>query len=67
MLALIQRVTQASVRIDDDTVGAIGPGLLALVGIEPGDGDTQVARMAQRLLGYRVFADEAGRMPRTWR
>ena len=62
MLALIQRVTEASVRIDDDTVGAIGPGLLALVGIEPGDGDTQVARMAQRLLGYRVFADEAGRM-----
>src|SRR3546814_423915 len=62
MLALIQRVTQASVRIDDDTVGAIGPGLLALVGVEPGDGDAQVARMAQRLLGYRVFADAAGRM-----
>ncbi len=62
MLALIQRVTQASVRIDDETVGAIGPGLLALVGIEPGDGDAQVARMAQRLLGYRVFADDNGRM-----
>ena len=62
MLALIQRVTQASVRIDDDTVGAIGPGLLALVGIEPGDGAAQVARMAQRLLGYRVFADAEGRM-----
>jgi D-tyrosyl-tRNA(Tyr) deacylase len=62
MLALIQRVTQASVRIDGDVVGAIGPGLLALVGIEPGDGDTQVAKMARRLLGYRVFADAAGRM-----
>lgn len=62
MLALIQRVTQASVRIDGDTVGAIGPGLLALVGIEPGDGDAQVAKMARRLLGYRVFADDAGRM-----
>ena len=62
MLALIQRVTEASVRIDDQTVGAIGPGLLALVGVEPGDGDAQVARMAQRLLGYRVFADDAGRM-----
>ncbi|KGM54697.1 D-tyrosyl-tRNA(Tyr) deacylase [Lysobacter arseniciresistens ZS79] len=62
MLALIQRVTEASVRIDGDTVGAIGPGLLALVGIEPGDGEAQVARMAQRLLGYRVFADAGGRM-----
>ncbi|MGY3266131.1 D-aminoacyl-tRNA deacylase [Lysobacter sp. HA35] len=62
MLALIQRVTRAEVTVDDATVGAIGPGLLALVGIEPGDGEAQVARMAQRLLGYRVFADEAGRM-----
>ncbi|MGH8084459.1 MAG: D-aminoacyl-tRNA deacylase [Lysobacter sp.] len=62
MLALIQRVTQASVHIDDELAGAIGPGLLALVGIEPGDGDTQVARMTQRLLGYRVFGDDAGRM-----
>ncbi|MGH8078261.1 MAG: D-aminoacyl-tRNA deacylase [Lysobacter sp.] len=62
MLALIQRVTEAAVRVDGDTVGAIGPGLLALVGIEPGDGDAQVARMAERLLGYRVFADAAGRM-----
>ncbi len=65
MLALIQRVTEACVAVDDDTVGAIGPGLLALVGIEPGDGDAQVARMAERLLGYRVFADAAGRMNRS--
>jgi len=62
MLALIQRVTEAAVRVDGETVGAIGPGLLAFVGIEPGDGENQVARMAERLLGYRVFADEAGRM-----
>ena len=62
MLALIQRVTEASVRVDDEVVGAIGPGLLALVGIEPGDGEVQIARMADRLLGYRVFADEGGRM-----
>ena len=65
MLALIQRVTHASVSVGDETVGAIGPGLLALVGIEPGDGDAQVERMATRLLGYRVFADEAGRMNRS--
>jgi D-tyrosyl-tRNA(Tyr) deacylase len=62
MLALIQRVTQASVSVDDEVIGRIGPGLLALVGVEPGDGDAQVARMAERLLGYRVFADADGRM-----
>ncbi|MCJ0826148.1 D-aminoacyl-tRNA deacylase [Luteimonas sp. 50] len=62
MLSLIQRVTSAAVVVDGATVGAIGPGLLALVGVEPGDGAAQVARMTQRLLGYRVFADEQGRM-----
>jgi D-tyrosyl-tRNA(Tyr) deacylase len=62
MLALIQRVTEAAVRVEGETVGAIGPGLLALVGVEPGDGEAQAQRMAERLLGYRVFADEAGRM-----
>jgi D-tyrosyl-tRNA(Tyr) deacylase len=62
MLALIQRVTEATVRVEGETVGAIGPGLLVLVGVEPGDGEAQAQRMAERLLGYRVFADEAGRM-----
>jgi D-tyrosyl-tRNA(Tyr) deacylase len=65
MLTLIQRVSAASVRVDGDIVGAIGPGLLALVGIEPADGEAEVARMATRLLGYRVFADDAGRMNRS--
>ena len=65
MLALIQRVTSASVAVDGDTLGAIGPGLLALVGVQPGDGDAHVARMTERLLGYRVFADEQGRMNRS--
>ncbi|WP_202845462.1 D-aminoacyl-tRNA deacylase [Luteimonas saliphila] len=65
MLALIQRVTEASVSVDDEVVGRIGPGLLALVGVEPGDGEAQVARMASRLLGYRVFADDEGRMNRS--
>ena len=62
MLALIQRVSHARVAVDGETVGEIGPGLLALVGVEPGDGDAQVARMCDRLLGYRVFADAQGRM-----
>ena len=65
MLSLIQRVTQASVSVDGQTVGSIGPGLLALVAVEPGDGEAQFLRMAERLLGYRVFADEAGKMNRS--
>ncbi|MCF7751689.1 D-tyrosyl-tRNA(Tyr) deacylase [Bacillus subtilis subsp. subtilis] len=65
MLVLIQRVTQASVHVDTAPVGRIGPGLLALVGMEPGDSEAQIARMADRLLGYRVFGDEAGKMNRS--
>ncbi len=65
MLSLIQRVTHAEVTVDGETVGAIGPGLLALVAVEPGDDETRFQRMAERLLGYRVFADEAGRMNRS--
>ena len=65
MIAVIQRVTEASVRVDDEIVGAIGPGLLALVAVEPGDDEARIARMAERLLGYRVFADDRGRMNRS--
>ena len=65
MLTLIQRVTEARVAVDDVVVGAIGPGLLALVAVEPGDDEAPIRRMAQRLLGYRVFADAAGRMNRS--
>ncbi len=65
MLCLIQRVTEASVRVDGEVIGRIGPGLLALVGVEPDDGDRQLARMTDRLLGYRVFADAEGRMNRS--
>ncbi|HWU74930.1 MAG TPA: D-aminoacyl-tRNA deacylase [Rhodanobacter sp.] len=65
MIALIQRVLSASVRVDDETVGAIGPGLLALVAVQPDDGEAQAKRMLERLLGYRVFADNAGKMNRS--
>lgn len=65
MIALIQRVTQASVSVESHIVGSIGPGLLALVAVEPGDGEAQVERMRERLLGYRVFADDAGKMNRS--
>lgn len=62
MLALIQRVTEARVVVDGETVGAIGPGLLALVGVEPGDGPAQIAKLSDRLLRYRVFSDADGKM-----
>lgn len=65
MLALIQRVTRASVTVDDQIVGQIGPGLLALIGVEPGDSDAQIRRLAERLLSYRVFGDDAGKMNRS--
>ncbi len=67
MLSLIQRVTQASVSVDGEVIGRIGPGLLALVAVEPGDHDATFRRMAERLLGYRVFADTRGRMNRSLR
>ena len=65
VIALIQRVTRARVTVDGDTVGSINPGLLVLVGMERGDGAAQADRMVERLLGYRVFADDAGRMNRS--
>ena len=65
MLGLIQRVRSAHVDVDGTTVGRIGTGLLALVAVQPGDGEPQAQRMAERLLGYRVFADEAGKMNRS--
>lgn len=62
MIALIQRVSSAQVDVDGEAIGAIGPGLLALVAVEPGDDETRIQRMAERLLGYRVFSDAAGKM-----
>jgi D-tyrosyl-tRNA(Tyr) deacylase len=65
MIALIQRVLRAQVDVAGETVGTIGPGLLALVAVQPDDGETQCQRMLQKLLAYRVFADEAGKMNRS--
>lgn len=65
MLALIQRVTHAQVSVAGEVVGAIGPGLLALIGVQPGDGPAEIAKLGDRLLRYRVFGDEAGRMNRS--
>ncbi len=67
MIALIQRVTSASVQVDNETIGSIGAGLLALLAVQPDDGEAQATRMLERLLGYRVFADQTGRMNRSLR
>ena len=64
MKVLLQRVTAAEVVVAGETVGAIGAGLLALVGVERDDDDAMVARMAERVAGYRMFSDDQGRMNR---
>jgi D-tyrosyl-tRNA(Tyr) deacylase len=67
MIALIQRVSQASVQVAGDVVGAIGSGLLALVCAERDDSEREADALLAKLLGYRVFADDAGKMNRSLR
>lgn len=62
MIALLQRVSMAQVVIDDATVGAIERGLLVLLGVEVGDTTVEADRLLERLLNYRVFSDDAGKM-----
>ncbi len=62
MIALIQRVNSASVEVGGRTVGAIGRGVLALIGVAPGDDVARAERLLTRVLDYRVFADADGRM-----
>jgi len=65
VIALVQRVSEARVEVAGETVGAIGRGILALVAVEQGDGEAEAARLAERVLGYRIFADAQGRMNRS--
>ena len=65
VIALLQRVSGAQVTVAGREIAAIGPGLLVLVAVQPTDTDRDVARMAERLLTYRVFADASGRMNRS--
>lgn len=62
MIGLIQRVTSASVSVDGLSVGEIGPGLLVLVAVHRDDSEKDISRLAERILGYRIFPDAAGRM-----
>jgi D-tyrosyl-tRNA(Tyr) deacylase len=65
VIALVQRVAEARVAVGGETLGAIGRGVLALVGVERGDTAQAAARLAERVLGYRIFPDDAGRMNRS--
>lgn len=65
MIALIQRVREARVQVEGLTTGAIHRGILALIGVEQGDGEVQAERLAERVIGYRIFADPAGKMNRS--
>jgi D-tyrosyl-tRNA(Tyr) deacylase len=62
VIALVQRVTTASVAVDGDVIGTISAGILALIGVERGDGEAEVQRLAERVAGYRIFTDTAGKM-----
>jgi D-tyrosyl-tRNA(Tyr) deacylase len=62
MIALIQRVNRAAVTVESETVGAIGRGILALIGVQRGDTSASADRLLERVLTYRIFSDEQGKM-----
>jgi D-aminoacyl-tRNA deacylase len=62
MIGLLQRVSHAEIHVDEKPVAAIGAGLLVLVGVRPVDDEQSAVRLADRLLQYRVFADNADKM-----
>jgi D-tyrosyl-tRNA(Tyr) deacylase len=62
MIALLQRVTQASVEVDNKSIAAINEGLLVLLGVEKGDSEIEAEKLVKRIINYRVFSDNAGKM-----
>ena len=62
MIGLLQRVTRAEVVVAGRRIASIGPGLLVLIGVQKGDHEARAERLLERLLSYRVFEDEAGKM-----
>jgi len=67
MIALIQRVRRASVDVDGECIATIGTGILALIGVAAGDDTAQADRLLERVLTYRIFPDDEGRMNRDLR
>jgi D-aminoacyl-tRNA deacylase len=62
LIALVQRVAHARVTVDGEELGGVGRGVLALLGVERADGPREAERLAERVLGYRLFPDGEGRM-----
>ena len=62
MIALIQRVKQASVSVNNQIIGEIAQGLLVLLGVEQGDNEQKAIRLSEKVLGYRIFSDNDGKM-----
>ncbi|WP_106476581.1 D-aminoacyl-tRNA deacylase [Phytohalomonas tamaricis] len=62
MRALIQRVRHAEVRVEGDVIGAIDHGLLALIGVEKNDDEARLDKLLHKLLNYRIFSDDEGKM-----
>ncbi|WP_042858062.1 D-aminoacyl-tRNA deacylase [Dickeya sp. NCPPB 3274] len=62
MIALIQRVSGASVTVDGAVIGEIDHGLLVLLGVEQGDDEQKAARLCEKVIGYRIFSDDNGKM-----
>ncbi|MEC7946035.1 MAG: D-aminoacyl-tRNA deacylase [Myxococcota bacterium] len=65
MRAVIQRVRHATVEVEGEVVGRCGPGLLVLLGVGPADGAGEVAWMARKIAGLRIFADDQGKFDRS--
>ena len=65
MIALIQRVREARVEVGGSAIGSIEQGILALIGVQKGDSESEAARLLERILGYRIFEDDFGRMNRS--
>lgn len=62
MIALLQRVSQASVRVDGEICGEIGPGLLVLLGVEAHDSEALAQKLCEKVVNYRIFSDPQGKM-----
>src|SRR5215510_376347 len=67
MIGLIQRVSEAEVRVDGESVGRIGPGILLLLGVQRGDDEASAERLLERVAGYRIFPAGEGRMNQSLR
>ncbi len=65
MRAVIQRVARAEVRVAEEVIGSIGPGLLVLVGVADGDSQADTQILAEKLIGLRIFRDDVGKMNRS--